>query len=145
METREIRLKNLLALSDKHRKIIDFCRKVEMNPSYFSQIKSGKKAIGDEIARKLERKLGLDRGYLDTIHDGAQAHGSPVAGEVMAAAYSMQMLPAPLRDQLSRLIHQIAAYCQQTPPTGGFDVGPFDIAFEESNGSNRVQKTRRRG
>lgn len=145
METRDIRLSNLLDLSSGYGKIVDFCRKVGMNPSYYSQIKSGKKAIGDDIARKVERALGLDRGYLDTPKNAGpvkQPFSNSVDNDVMAIAYSIQSLPNGLRDQLQRMVHQIAAHCQTTVQSK--DVGGFNIVFEEGNGGHRVQKARSR-
>ena len=111
METRTIRLRNLLALADKYKKIIDFCQRIEMNPSYFSQIKNGKKSIGDEIARRVEEKLGIPRGYLDVLHDSVTEENKPPEADSLAIAYSIEAMPANLKETFKRLVHQFAIHC----------------------------------
>lgn len=143
MEIKEIRLNNLLALSNKYGKIVDFCERIDMNPSYFSQIKGGKKAIGDDIARKVEEKLGLNRGYMDSSQDEDRLQGKPPANDALATAYSIEALPAPLREQFKRLVFQVAAYCSET--TQNADVQPFEMTItpkESHHDSHQVSKAK---
>lgn len=145
METKEIRLNNLLALSSKYGRIVDFCDRIAMNPSYFSQIKSGKKAIGDDIARKVEEKLGLPRGYMDSAQDEDKLPSKPPETDALATAYSIEALPAPLREQFKRLVFQVAAYCNETPAESGGDVQPFDMtiaATESHHDSPKISKAK---
>lgn len=145
METKEIRLNNLLALSSKYGRIVDFCERIAMNPSYFSQIKSGKKAIGDDIARKVEEKLGLARGYMDSAQDDDRIQTRPPTTDAMATAYSIEALPAPLREQFKRLVFQVAAYCSEEPRDAGGDVQPFEMTIappESSHDSHKISKAK---
>lgn len=127
MEIKQTRLRNLLSLAEHYRRNIDFCERIEMNPTYFSQIKSGKKAVGDEIARKVEALLGLDRGYLDVAHGEDRVQQRAPSSEAMAVAYAIDSLPTPIRDACKRLIYQIAAAQVSESTALGNDVGPFKI------------------
>lgn len=128
METKAIRLRNLLSLAEQYPRNIDFCERVKMNPTYFSQIKSGKKAIGDEIARKVESLLGLDRGFMDVTHGDESRTRSP-SSDALAMSYAIDSLPAPIRDAFKRLIYQVAAN-QVSDTAAGNEVGPFRIINE---------------
>lgn len=44
----------------------DFCDKHDLNPSQISQIMRGHGAFGERAARNIERKIGLDIGFLDS-------------------------------------------------------------------------------
>lgn len=111
METKTIRLRNLLALADKYKRIIDFCKRIEMNPSYFSQIKNGTKAIGDDIARRVEATLGIPRGYLDVMHDSVTEENKPPEAAALAVAYSIEAMPQELKEIFKKLVHQISIHC----------------------------------
>lgn len=128
MEIKAIRLRNLLSLAEQYPRNIDFCERVKMNPTYFSQIKSGKKAIGDEIARKVEAHLGLDRGFIDVMH-GEAPHPRAPSSEALAMSYAIDSLPAPIRDAFKRLVYQVAA-SQISDNVQGNEVGPFRIINE---------------
>ena len=48
MESKEIRLNNLLALAAAgYKRNAEFCKRIGMNPTYFSQLKTGRKTVGD--------------------------------------------------------------------------------------------------
>ena len=138
METREIRLANLLALAANYRRLADFCERIGVSPSYFSQVKSGRKALGDVMVRKIEEKLGLHRGYMDTIREGAEETKRPPASDALAVAYAIESLPAPLREQFTKLVHQVAVYCtteastEEAQAVGAFNVR-INLNEEEQN------------
>lgn len=46
------------------------------SPSYVSQLLSGHRGIGDEVADKIEQRLQLDPGYLDQKHDEETVSGA---------------------------------------------------------------------
>lgn len=145
MEIKEIRLNNLLALSSKYGRIVDFCDRIAMNPSYFSQIKGGKKAIGDDIARKVEEKLGLPRGYMDSAQEEDRLQGKPPANDALATAYSIEAMPAPLREQFKKLVFQVASYCSDAPRVENNDVQPFEMTIaapESHHDSPQVSKAK---
>lgn len=75
MNIKEIRRKNLLALQDEYLLSFQggkagFADKIGMPPSQLSQLTSekGTKNIGDIIARRIESKLGLHRGWMDSLN-----------------------------------------------------------------------------
>lgn len=137
MESKEIRLNNLLALAGKYGRIVEFCERINMNPSYFSQIKSGKKAIGDDIARKVEEKLGLARGYMDSQQEEDRLQGTPPGTDALATAYSIESLPIPLREQFKRLVFQVAAYCNESVQSQcDGDVQPFEMTIGAAEGNH---------
>jgi hypothetical protein len=45
-----------------------FAEHLEMSPVYLSNIKSGAKVIGVMTARKVEEKMGVPEGWMDTDH-----------------------------------------------------------------------------
>lgn len=52
-----------------------FCEAVEMSQGQVSQLCTGSRNIGEKVARKIEKRLGLDAGYMDgeSIHPKAKA------------------------------------------------------------------------
>ena len=64
-----------------------FCEKVEINPAYFSQITNQSKALGDELARRIERNLGLPIGYIGRVGNcnGGDSDGGQGFGELDAS------------------------------------------------------------
>ena len=44
----------------------DIASELDLGPSHYSQIKSGK-VIGDDVARKIETAMGLEYGWLDNL------------------------------------------------------------------------------
>jgi hypothetical protein len=149
METKDIRLKNLLELSKQTRFVVDFCRMIGMKPSYFSQIKTRKKAIGDATARKVERILGLPTGFMDVMHESEKettpetTTESPTS-DVMGVAYSIASLPEALREQFKRLVYQMADYCSSTTLKYG-DVKPFHIEDINSDGNTNLSASNGNG
>lgn len=151
MEIREIRLKNFLALSDGYKTKAQFCSAIDMQPSYFSQIKRGDKAIGDDIARKVEEKLGLPRGYMDAARtpNGVAEAGGTIPSETLGLAYALETLPRNIRDSLSRLIYTLAAEARprQADIAGADDVimRPFNVLEGSKNAEDRPAQEERNG
>lgn len=115
MEIEDIRLANLEVLIRDAGRPADFCRRVNMSPSYMSQIRTGRKVLGSSLARKIEDTLGIERGWLDSSHDETNRKVAEQSNDILAAAYAMNALPAPLREELRRLIHVTALYCRGNP------------------------------
>lgn len=77
----EIRHANFMALLERYPTIQAFANAVERSHSQISQIKnrsrhsnSGEpRTIGDELARHIERRLGLNTGWMDTPQLGEQS------------------------------------------------------------------------
>lgn len=67
----EYRRRNLETLAthweSKGGKLADLAELIGMSPSYFSQLRSGARGVGDKTARKIEVKLEWPRGALDHV------------------------------------------------------------------------------
>lgn len=130
MESKDIRLKNLLEIAAKEKNDKVFCEKIEMNPSYFSQVKCGRKAIGGNLARKIESALNLPTGFLDNLRD----HEEPLPNHmpeasVMATAYAIEALPGHIRESVARLVFEIATEQKSERQK---QVQPFDITIDST-------------
>ena len=118
MRNKEIRRANLMRLLTEFRSIEAFSEKTKMNPQHVSQLKNGSRGIGDKVAEKIEKALGLEDGYLDElrpsgVHDGKAVYkhepraipliSSVRAGEwsespdIYATGDAEDWLPAPVR------------------------------------------------
>ena len=104
MNIKETRLANLLAQINPGESDLHFCNRIDLNPSYMPQLKSGLKTIGDKIARRSEERLGLPHGFLDIPQDD-----ETMDSDLIALARSLQSLPQPLRAPFRQLALQVAA------------------------------------
>lgn len=141
MEIKEIRLENLLALAKREGQDLEFCKRIDMNPSYLPQLKSRSKAVGDKIARKIEEKLGLERGYMDTVHSDDEARpATPLpASDIMSVAYAIESLPDPIKDQFKRLVLSICAHCNDETPPKERDVEAFEVTIPQRRHDDRLK------
>jgi hypothetical protein len=114
MEIKETRLANFLTLASGYSKIIEFCEAVQMAPSYFSQIKRGQKAIGDDRARQIEEALALPTGWMDTPHNQA-AEQTRLPSDDLGVAYALASLPDAIRQQIKTLVYSLAAEYSARP------------------------------
>lgn len=96
METiAEVRHANLLALLSRYRSLQAFADAIDRSHSQVSQLKnrnrhstSGEpRAMGDDIARHIEQKLGLGVGWMDTQH--------PPAGDVRPVGAPAHLVSQP--------------------------------------------------
>jgi len=107
MTTKEIRKENFLFLSKDFKFQRQFCEKIGIKDTEFSQIKSGLKPIGTNRARKIEQAMSLPEGYMDQSHAPVGRRESDADTEFLVAAISK--LPANSRAHLVRFIFSIAA------------------------------------
>ncbi|MFN7727387.1 MAG: hypothetical protein ACK5QH_20210 [Rubrivivax sp.] len=64
-----------------------FAERVQIQPSYWSQIKSRSRQIGERLARQFEQHCNKPRGWLDQAHDGSAANpAAPGASPAPAAS-----------------------------------------------------------
>lgn len=79
---KEIRRNNLRRLLDQHGGPAQFARRMEKNDrgSTYSQIAGDNptRNVGHNMAREIERKLGLEEGWMDVDHDGAEPAPIPL-------------------------------------------------------------------
>lgn len=99
---KQIRLVNLLRLSNERTFIKDFCSEVGISPAYYSQLTHGIKGIGGKVARQIEERLGLEPGWMDVDHDADKTDTS-------ALAAAIKQLPEHLIEPVKNLIYAIAA------------------------------------
>lgn len=77
MDVKDVRRANMLMLAEKYGSLRKLADQTDTPASYLSNIKNRAKAgerprtMGDAVARKIESKLGLPRGWLDQQHDRA--------------------------------------------------------------------------
>lgn len=161
MEIKQIRLRNLLALAAKYRLIAEFCDKIDMQPSYFSQIKRGDKALGNDRARRTEELMELPRGWMDQVHEAEPSQDSEQPAQLpersaMSLAYVIEELPPVIREKIKGLIYSLSVEIGerriQNPPAGissegfgptsakGEAMRPFQIDVGE-NRSDKNSKT----
>jgi phage repressor protein C with HTH and peptisase S24 domain len=69
MDVRQARVNNLNVLLGRYETLHEFAEKTGNNPSYISQIRNGVRRMGDDIARRIEHHLGLERGWMDQPHE----------------------------------------------------------------------------
>lgn len=147
METKDIRLQNLLQLAKGYGKVHEFCSAVEISPSYFSQLKGRVKTIGDSIARRIEEKLKLPRGYMDLVHDGQTAPTDDVPSRALGLAYTINTLPPRLQRKLADLVFEMALELNASRDSEqeGPALKPFTDAVEDvKEGYSVPEKARQR-
>lgn len=98
----EIRYKNLATLIERHggaaygRKK-RFADKCNMNPAYVSQLTNKVRNIGKQVAREIEKALGLEKGWMDQHHYAAHSTDKPTQKSIRepepAQEYNAQILP----------------------------------------------------
>lgn len=64
---KEIRVENLLKVLEDYDTLNDFAEAIDRAPAVASQVKGGR--FGDRMARHIESKLGLSKGYFDERHN----------------------------------------------------------------------------
>lgn len=146
MTSGQIRLRNLHRLFAESgcRRDNEFCRRIGVEPGYYSQIKDGDdKKIGDKVARRIETKLGLEVGWMDVDHATFQAdqvdrrqsavdENDDITGIVLA----FKQMPAALQDHVKRLMFSIIAECP-SGATRSTTHSPFTLSFKDSQHAER--------
>jgi hypothetical protein len=63
-----------------------FAERVQIQPSYWSQIKSRSRQIGERLARQFEHLCHKPRGWMDVAHVGAADTDAPASARAAASA-----------------------------------------------------------
>lgn len=123
----QIRLDNALALFDefvhatvKHADAATlrglerrFAERLQIQPSYWSQIKSRSRQIGERLARQFEQLCHKPTGWMDQAHDG---NGTTVTSSVAApAAAAGNDSPLPQDDDERFIIGLVLTYYRRHP------------------------------
>ena len=76
-----------------------FAERIQIQPSYWSQIKSRSRQIGERLARQFEHLCHKPRGWMDVPHGPGSAHLPPPLGATLPADYRPG---APVREEPPR-------------------------------------------
>jgi transcriptional regulator with XRE-family HTH domain len=67
-DTRKSNLRLVIARHSKKGTTAKFARDIEYDPSQLSQILTGQRNMGETLAREIEKRAKLPKGYLDNEH-----------------------------------------------------------------------------
>lgn len=76
-----------------------FAERIQIQPSYWSQIKGRSRQIGERLARQFEHLCHKPRGWMDVPHGPGSAHLPPPIGATLPADYRPGAAP---REEPSR-------------------------------------------
>jgi len=100
-----------------------FAERVQIQPSYWSQIKSRSRQIGERLARQFEHLCHKPRGWMDVPHDSASATAG-VAAPAPAPSYAFAGAPrgtaavdesAPVDDDERFIVGLVLTYYRRHP------------------------------
>lgn len=97
----EVRRENVVRISGKYPSDKAFCEAAGVDRSWFSQVKTGKKNLGNKAARKIEVNLGLKPGTLDKEIE--QVPSDPL-GTGFAVEQLVTRMPLAVRSALLNLL-----------------------------------------
>lgn len=133
MDARQAREVNFAALLKLYKNNRVFADAAGLVPAHVSQLKNRVRAMGDEIARRIEKKLRLPHGWMDQPHDDGASPAAAIIpparqplGTVEARAWMdviQALTPRQRETALDRLRDQaaendeIASYIGGQPPT----------------------------
>jgi hypothetical protein len=121
MDISTIRLRNLRTLMDGYETLAAFAEAVDTNPAYLSQCRSDnlKANVGGKLARKIERSLGLPKGWMDV--DQTTRGRSPTFTDIKvlftfrASTIPWNNCPHHSKEDIERMNH---AFCVQVKGDG---------------------------
>lgn len=92
MDSKEIRRRNLLYLADvKYNRRVLAEKLGYGDSSYLNQLAAQHSKMGDRTAKKIEQVLGLDDGWMDTVHPNlwdSQSHPIKAVAQEIFDSYS---------------------------------------------------------
>jgi hypothetical protein len=86
-----------------------FAERVQIQPSYWSQIKGRSRQIGERLARQFEQLCHKPRGWMDEVHQGA------TAGRSAASAGPSSESPGPRDDDERFIVGLVLTYYRRHP------------------------------
>jgi hypothetical protein len=90
-----------------------FAERLQIQPSYWSQIKSRARQIGERLARQFEQLCHKPPGWMDQPHDGSRPS---VAGRVAASvAAETESSPLPQDDDERFIVGLVLTYYRRHP------------------------------
>ncbi|MGH6624314.1 MAG: hypothetical protein ACREBN_10095 [Burkholderiaceae bacterium] len=99
-----------------------FAERLQIAPSYWSQLKSRNRQIGETLARQFEAHFQRPHGWLDESHDAAVRSPSPAGAENDDERFLVQMLltcyrmnPSGVKQRMLELMEgELAKVCVAT-------------------------------
>ena len=89
-----------------------FAERLQIQPSYWSQIKSRSRQIGERLARQFEQLTHKPYGWMDQAHDGMAA---PAAAKTAAAPAPADDSPLPQDDDERFIVGLVLTYYRRHP------------------------------
>ena len=125
----QIRLDNALALFDEFVRATvkdpdaatlrglerRFAERLQIQPSYWSQIKSRSRQIGERLARQFEQLTRKPYGWMDQPHDGRGAAGPPAEMRQAASERAEHDPPLPQDDDERFIVGLVLTYYRRHP------------------------------
>lgn len=121
---REIRLDNLSWMIEVNGGLVKFANFTEISPNQMRQLVGGFKAIGSNLARRIEFKAGAEYGWLDNVHTGNE---DVAITSVKCRVDSREI------DALCGELTAIATRLASRAKCGGCDAGIAFQGFAEKN------------
>lgn len=89
-----------------------FAERVQIQPSYWSQIKSRSRQIGERLARQFEHLMHKPRGWMDVSHSAGEVDHP---AEVAAGGRGEEDASAPLDDDERFIVGLVLTYYRRHP------------------------------
>jgi len=100
-----------------------FAERLQIAPSYWSQLKSRNRQIGETLARQFEAHFRRDHGWLDKAHEPVTRTPSPATSQSDDERFLVQMLltcyrmnPAGVKQRMLELMEGELAKAAARPP-----------------------------
>ena len=113
VDATEARRKNLLKLEKQYSTLEAIGQKTDTSAAYLSQIKNETRNMGAKVARRIEGKLGLPRGWMDsaTPHGAAQ---KPLGSAALLSDF--EKLPPTLQDRVLDTARELRELVEDLSP-----------------------------
>jgi len=92
-----------------------FAERLQIQPSYWSQIKSRSRQIGERLARQFEQLSHKPYGWMDSPHDGSAADATPSAVPTAAKAPAPMESSLPTDDDERFIVGLVLTYYRRHP------------------------------
>jgi hypothetical protein len=92
-----------------------FAERLHIQPSYWSQIKSRSRQIGERLARQFEQLCRKPNGWMDQEHDGSRASDAPPVDADAAPRPPTPDSPLPQDDDERFIVGLVLTYYRRHP------------------------------
>lgn len=125
MDISDIRRKNLADLVQRIGSQRKAGQLFGISESLMSQYKNGMKDIGNDQARRIETASGIERGWMDQVHEGARASAIRIPSAAPASTdkkdvvcWVMDQLAPELQDNIVAYVLKMGATAMTAPTSG---------------------------